>query len=39
MNATLDRIRAWPRAGAQVWYGHDPRQFATLRTSAEGWYE
>jgi N-acyl homoserine lactone hydrolase len=24
---------------AQVWFGHDPRQFATLRTSGEGWYE
>ena len=35
----LDRIRARADAGAQVWYGHDPRQFATLRKSTEGWYE
>jgi hypothetical protein len=23
----------------QIWFGHDPRQFATLRRSEEGWYE
>jgi glyoxylase-like metal-dependent hydrolase (beta-lactamase superfamily II) len=38
-HATLDRIRTLSAEGAQVWYGHDPRQFATLRMSAEGWYE
>ena len=37
--ATLARLRALAAAGAQVWYGHDPRQFATLRTSEVGWYE
>jgi glyoxylase-like metal-dependent hydrolase (beta-lactamase superfamily II) len=37
--ATLSRIRHLANAGAQVWYGHDPRQFATLRRSTEGWYE
>lgn len=37
--ATLARLRALVAAGAQVWYGHDPRQFATLRTSEAGWYE
>jgi glyoxylase-like metal-dependent hydrolase (beta-lactamase superfamily II) len=26
-------------ADAQVWFGHDPRQFATLRKSDAGWYE
>ena len=35
----LSRIRALADAGAQVWYGHDPRQFAALRKSDEGWYE
>jgi len=36
---TLDRIRQLANAGAQVWYGHDPRQFAALRKSTDGWYE
>ncbi|HEV8388319.1 MAG TPA: N-acyl homoserine lactonase family protein [Dongiaceae bacterium] len=36
---TLSRIRRLADDGAQVWFGHDPRQFATLRKSAEGWYE
>jgi len=36
---TLGRIRQLAHAGAQVWYGHDARQFATLRTSTQGWYE
>ena len=36
---TLNRIRRLADAGAQIWYGHDPRQFATLRRSTEGWYE
>jgi glyoxylase-like metal-dependent hydrolase (beta-lactamase superfamily II) len=36
---TLAGIRDLAAAGAQVWYGHDPRQFATLRKSTEGWYE
>jgi len=35
---TIARIRAIS-AGAAVWFGHDPRQFATLRTSAQGCYE
>jgi len=38
-HATLDRIRALTADGAQVWYGHDPRQFDTLRKSTDGWYE
>lgn len=36
---TLDRIRVMANAGADVWYGHDPRQFASLRKSTDGWYE
>ncbi|MEZ5830929.1 MAG: N-acyl homoserine lactonase family protein [Dongiaceae bacterium] len=36
---TLERIRRLASAGAQIWLGHDPRQFAALRTSTEGWYE
>ena len=35
----LDRIQAIADQGAQIWYGHDPRQFATLRKSTVGWYE
>jgi len=35
----LDRIRGLRARGAQIWYGHDPRQFATLRKSTEGAYE
>jgi glyoxylase-like metal-dependent hydrolase (beta-lactamase superfamily II) len=23
----------------EIWFGHDPRQFATLRKSTDGWYE
>jgi glyoxylase-like metal-dependent hydrolase (beta-lactamase superfamily II) len=34
----VQRLRALSR-DAQVWFGHDPRQFATLRCSTEGWYE
>jgi glyoxylase-like metal-dependent hydrolase (beta-lactamase superfamily II) len=37
--ATLDRIRRLAADGAQVWYGHDPRQFDSLRKSSAGWYE
>jgi len=37
--ATIARLQALAAGGAQIWYGHDPRQFATLRRSAEGWYE
>lgn len=37
---TVERIRELARQhNAQVWFGHDPQQFATLRTSTEGWYE
>jgi glyoxylase-like metal-dependent hydrolase (beta-lactamase superfamily II) len=32
---TLDRLRA---LNAPIWFGHDPRQFATLRKSTDGWY-
>lgn len=35
---TVGRINALAK-DAQVWFGHDPRQFATLRKSTEGWYE
>jgi glyoxylase-like metal-dependent hydrolase (beta-lactamase superfamily II) len=34
---TLTRLNALGR-DAQIWFGHDPRQFATLRKSTEGWY-
>jgi len=37
--ATLARLSDLANAGAEIWYGHDPRQFAMLRTSVEGWYE
>lgn len=37
--STLRRIRGMADAGAQVWYGHDPRQFSSLRKSTDGWYE
>ena len=33
---TLARLRS---LGAPIWFGHDPRQFATLRKSDAGWYE
>jgi glyoxylase-like metal-dependent hydrolase (beta-lactamase superfamily II) len=33
---TLARLNT---LGGEIWFGHDPRQFATLRTSADGWYE
>jgi glyoxylase-like metal-dependent hydrolase (beta-lactamase superfamily II) len=36
---TLDRIQTMANTSAQIWYGHDPRQFAMLRKSTEGWYE
>jgi glyoxylase-like metal-dependent hydrolase (beta-lactamase superfamily II) len=36
---TLEALRGHADRGATVWYGHDPRQFATLRTSTVGWYE
>jgi len=35
---TVARLRDLA-ADAQIWFGHDPRQFATLRKSSEGWYE
>lgn len=35
----LDRLQSLAGIGAQIWYGHDPRQFAALRKSTEGWYE
>jgi N-acyl homoserine lactone hydrolase len=35
---TVQRLRGLA-ANAQIWFGHDPRQFATLRKSTEGWYE
>jgi len=33
---TLARLNA---LDGQIWFGHDPRQFKTLRKSTEGWYE
>jgi glyoxylase-like metal-dependent hydrolase (beta-lactamase superfamily II) len=36
---TLDRIRHRRDLGANVWFGHDPRQFAMLRKSTESGYE
>jgi len=39
LRRTLERIRGLAQHGASVWFGHDPRQFATLRKSTEGWYE
>lgn len=39
LRRTLSRIRRLARDGASVWFGHDPRQFANLRKSTEGWYE
>jgi N-acyl homoserine lactone hydrolase len=37
---TVERVRQRAQAThAQVWFGHDAVQFATLRTSTEGWYE
>ena len=33
---TLARLN---RLDGKIWFGHDPRQFATLRKSTEGWYE
>lgn len=35
----LDCIQVLADRGAQIWYGHDPRQFAALRKSTDGWYE
>ena len=35
---TVDRLRALS-SEAQIWFGHDPRQFTTLRKSTEGCYE
>jgi glyoxylase-like metal-dependent hydrolase (beta-lactamase superfamily II) len=35
---TVKRLRGIS-VNAQIWFGHDPRQFATLRKSTEGWYE
>jgi glyoxylase-like metal-dependent hydrolase (beta-lactamase superfamily II) len=32
---TLVRLNA---LGGEIWFGHDPRQFAALRKSTEGWY-
>ncbi len=37
---TVDEIRARAtRQAAQVWYGHDLKQFESLRSSDVGWYE
>jgi N-acyl homoserine lactone hydrolase len=36
---TLGNLRRLGERGAAIWFGHDPRQFATLRTSQDGWYE
>jgi N-acyl homoserine lactone hydrolase len=37
---TVERVRQLAAATrSQVWFGHDARQFARLRTSTEGWYE
>lgn len=37
---TVERVRELAqRTNSQVWFGHDPEQFATLRKSTEGWYE
>jgi len=36
---TLEELRGFEQRGATIWFGHDPRQFATLRTSRDGWYE
>lgn len=37
---TIERVRALAhRHKAQVWFGHDPEQFATLRKSPHEWYE
>ena len=37
---TIERIRREARAhNAEVWFGHDLAQFATLRKSTEGFYE
>ena len=36
--ATVERLRLLLQ-DAQIWFGHDPRQFATLRKSTEGCYE
>jgi glyoxylase-like metal-dependent hydrolase (beta-lactamase superfamily II) len=33
---TLARLN---KLDGEIWFGHDPRQFATLRKSTEGWYE
>ncbi len=32
----LEKLKA---ENGQIWFGHDPRQFATLRKSTQGWYE
>ena len=37
--ATLDTIRHRQHLGADIWFGHDPRQFAGLRKSTDGAYE
>lgn len=36
--AAAARLRSMAQK-AQIWFGHDPRQFTTLRTSTDGWYE
>ena len=37
---TVQRIKLLAHeSGNDVWFGHDPAQFASLRTSSEGWYE
>jgi glyoxylase-like metal-dependent hydrolase (beta-lactamase superfamily II) len=35
----IGRLAALSRDGAAIWFGHDPRQFATLRTAKDDWYE
>ena len=39
LRRTLERIRQLTHHGASIWFGHDPRQFATLRRSPKDWYE
>jgi N-acyl homoserine lactone hydrolase len=40
LDRTVRRLHALAeRIGAQVWFGHDLAQFATLRHAPEAWYE
>jgi N-acyl homoserine lactone hydrolase len=36
---TVARLNSLGKSGAQIWFGHDPRQFAMLRKSTDGGYE